>query len=416
MRVSAAFSRLLRLDGIWVRAVRFEARRIVVVVALRRRHLVCPDCGHRASGRFDTRPVDSTWRHLDLGIWRLEVHARLRRLWCPIHHARTEAVPFARAGSDFTRDFEALVAWLATRTDKSTITRLVRVNWRTVGRIIERVSDDELDPGRLNELFDIGIDEVSWASQHRYLTLVTDHRRRRIVWGAEGHDSRTADRFFAALGQQRCEQIETITLDMGPGYAKSARTNAPQAVIAIDPFHVAKAASDALDDVRREYWNKLRDLGDHDAARRFKGARWALLKRPDNLNDTQAATLRRLHAAGGEVWRAYTLKEALRSIFSPGLSVDDIELLIDRFISRARRSRLESFVKLAATITKHRDGILAAVRLGATNARAEALNNKVRLIVRRAYGFHSAPAALALIMLSCGPVDLHLPHELHPHP
>jgi transposase len=181
--------------------------------------------------------------------------------------------PVRPRGLDFTRDFEASVAWLATRTDKSTITRLVRVNWRTVGRIIERVSADELDPGRLNELFDIGIDEVSWASQHRSLTLVTDHRRRRIVWGAEGHDSRTADPFFAALGQQRCEQIETITLDIGPGYAKSARAHAPQAVIAIDPFHVAKAASDALDDVRREYWNKLCDLGDHDAARRFKGAR-----------------------------------------------------------------------------------------------------------------------------------------------
>ena len=91
-------------------------------------------------------------------------------------------------------------------------------------------------------------------------------------------------------------------------------------------------------------------------------------------------------------------------------------MLIDRFISRARRSRLAPFVKLAATIRKHRDGILAAVRLGVTNARAEALNNKIRLIVRRAYGFHSATAALALIMLSCGPVDLHLPHELHPHP
>lgn len=181
MRVSAAFSRLLRLQGIWVRAVRFEPARIVVRVALRRRHLVCPVCGYRAGGRFDTRPVDSSWRHLDLGVWRLEIHARLRRLWCPIHGARTEAVPFARSGSDFTRDFEALVAWLATRTDKSTITRLVRINWRTVGRIIERVADDELDRDRLDELFEIGMDEVSWASQHRYLTLVTDHRRRRIV-------------------------------------------------------------------------------------------------------------------------------------------------------------------------------------------------------------------------------------------
>jgi transposase len=139
------------------------------------------------------------------------------------------------------------------------------------------------------------------------------------------------------------------------------------------------------------------------------------MNRPDNLTDNQAATLRRLRAAGGEVWRGYTLKEALRAILAPGLTPDDVELLIDRFISRARRSRPHAFVKLAATITKHRDGILAAVRLAATNARAEALNNKVRLIVRRAYGLHSASPALALIMPSCGPVDLYLPHELHPH-
>ena len=114
--------------------------------------------------------------------------------------------------------------------------------------------------------------------------------------------------------------------------------------------------------------------------------------------------------------RAYTLKEALRAIFAPGLTEDDVAILIDRFISRATRSRLEPFVKLATTIRRHRDGILAAVRLGVTNARAESLNNKVRLIVRRAYGFHSADAALALIMLTCGPVTLCLPHERHLHP
>jgi transposase len=91
-------------------------------------------------------------------------------------------------------------------------------------------------------------------------------------------------------------------------------------------------------------------------------------------------------------------------------------LLLERFISRARGSRLQPFVRLAATIRKHRAGILAAIALGVTNARAEALNNKVRLIVRRAYGFHSPDAALALIMLNCVPRHLRLPHELHPHP
>ena len=156
-------------------------------------------------------------------------------------------------------------------------------------------------------------------------------------------------------------------------------------------------------------------MGDQDAAKRFKDARWALLKRPENLTDRQTQTLAALKAAGGKVARAYQLKEALRGIFAPGLTVDDVDELLRRFCSRASRSRMPSFVRLSKTIRRHRDGILAAVRLGITNARNEALNNKVRLITRRAYGFHSAHAALALVMLTCGPITLQPPHELHLH-
>jgi transposase len=415
VRVTTAFCRLLRLPGVVVRDVRFDADRVIVQVGLRRRRLRCPLCEFSTPHRHDVRPVDSVWRHLDLGSWRLEVRARLRRLVCPVHGVRTEAVPFAGAGCDFTRDFEHLVAWLATRTDKATITRQLRIHWRTVGRIIERVCAQELDPDRLDDLFEIGIDEVSWRKGHRYLTLVADHRRRQIVWGAEGASAATADRFFDELGSERCAQIQAVSLDMGPGYAKSTRTHASQAIVCIDSFHVAKLGGDALDEVRRDYWNELRSLGDQDAAKRFKDARWALLKRPENLTDTQAVTLLALKAAGGKVARAYELKEALRGIFAPGLTVEDVDELLTRFCSRASRSRMPSFLRLARTIRKHRDGILAAVRLGVTNARSEALNNKVRLITRRAYGFHSAKAALALVMLTCGPITLQPPHELHLH-
>lgn len=415
MRVTAAFSSLLRLQGAHVRDVRFEADRVVVLVALRRRRLICPLCCFSTPHRHDIRPVDSDWRHLDLGVWRLEVRARLRRLVCPEHGVLTEQVPFARYRSDFTRDFEALVAWLATRTDKTTITRMLRIHWRTVGRVVQRVCADELDPDRLDDLLEIGIDEVSWRKGHRYLTLVADHGRRQIVWGAEGASASVADEFYEQLGPERCAQIEAVSMDMGPGYAKSTRANAPQAVVCIDSFHVAKLGGEALDEVRREYWNELRTLGDQQAAKRFKDARWALLKRPENLTGRQAQTLKALKAAGGKVARAYELKEALRGIFAPGLSLDDVGELLTRFCSRASRSRIPAFVRLARTIRKHRDGILAAVGLGVTNARAEALNNKVRLITRRAYGFHSANAALALVMLTCGPITLQPPHELHLH-
>jgi len=160
VRVTAAFSRLLCLEGVRVRDLLFERDRVVVVVALRRRRLVCPLCAFSTPHRHDIRSVDSDWRHLDLGVWRLEIRARLRRLVCPEHGVLTEQVPFARYRSDFTRDFEHLVAWLATRTDKTTITRLVRIHWRTVGRIIERVCTEELDPDRLDGLFEIGIETV----------------------------------------------------------------------------------------------------------------------------------------------------------------------------------------------------------------------------------------------------------------
>ncbi len=147
------------------------------------------------------------------------------------------------------------------------------------------------------------------------------------------------------------------------------------------------------------------------AAKRFKGARWALLKRPETLTDEQSVTLRR---RGGEVWRAYSLKEAFRAIVDGDLNPDDVAALLDRWISKASRSRLAPFVKAAKTIRKYRDGILAAIRLGINNGRAESLNNVVRLITRRAYGFHSAQTALALIMLTCGPIQLQLPHEQSP--
>jgi transposase len=172
-----------------------------------------------------------------------------------------------------------------------------------------------------------------------------------------------------------------------------------------------KLVGDALDVERRKAWNELRNGGDPALAKKYKGARWALLKNPDNLTDDQAGTLRRLKRRGGDVWRAYTLKEAFRAIFTGDLDPDTVTELIDRWISRASRSRLPAFVKTAKTIRKHRDGIAVAIRLGINNARVEGLNNVVRLIIRRARGFHTADAALALVMLTCGPINLQLPHE-----
>jgi transposase len=463
MRVTSAFSLLLDLPGVWVRSVSFEPDRVLVVVALRRRRLRCPKCSYCTRHRESKQHHDSVWRHLDLGVWRLDVHARLRRLRCPEHGVHVEGVPFARDGARFTRDFDDLVAWLATKTDKTATCRLTRIDWQTIGRIIERVGDELLCEDRLGDLFEISVDEVAWRKGHRYLTLIGDHARGCVVWGTEGKGQAAADRFFAELdplpaedppahrppssapepaimvpfgpcptvpagsgipgawiepGREiepaifaRASTLRAVSMDMTGGYAKSVRQHAPQATIVIDNYHVVALSTKALDEVRREHWNQLRHAGHAAAAKQFKHDRWALLKNPNELTDQQATTLAAIRAGGGKLARAWAMKEMVRAIFAPGLSVDAVGELLDRLLARLSRCRIQPFIRLGKTIRKHRQGILAARRLKLSNARAEALNNKAKLIVRRAYGFHSAHAALALIHLTCGPIKLTLPHE-----
>jgi transposase len=274
----------------------------------------------------------------------------------------------------------------------------------------------DLDPGRLNGLFRIGVDEISWRKHHKYLTLVVDHDRARIVWGGPGRDAATLDRFFDELGPQRSALIEAVSLDLGPAYLKSVQADghAPQAVVCADPFHLVKLVGDALDEVRRDLWQQLRRLPDERFARDFKGARWALLKNPEDLTDRQAEQLARIRRTRGGIWRAYEMKEQFRAIFAGDLPAADAIALLDRWCARAQRSRLEPFIKCARTMRQRRGLIVNALEHDISNGRVEGLNTKVRLIVRRAYGFHSADAALALVMLACGPIDLQLPHEQQP--
>lgn len=173
MRVATAFNKMLGLSGASVTAVTFTADGLVVGLRRRSGRPVCP-CGRRGSGVYD-RSV-RRWRHLDLGVTKLWLEAEIRRLDCRCcGRVRTEAVPWARPRARHSRDFEDVVAWLATHTDKTTITKLLRTSWETVDGIVQRVVGEQLNSTRLRGLLRIGVDEVSYRKGHRYLTVVADH-------------------------------------------------------------------------------------------------------------------------------------------------------------------------------------------------------------------------------------------------
>jgi transposase len=287
----------------------------------------------------------------------------------------------------------------------------MRVAWRTVGGIITRVvREAEAAVDRLSGLRRIGIDEISHRKGHKYLIVVVDHDQGRLVWATPGRDEAAMSMFFEALGPKRCALLKLVSADAAPWIASVVRRYCPNARLCLDPFHVVAWATDALDQVRRQVWNAARRTGRHGVARELKGARFALWKNPENLTRRQETKLASIRHLNEPLFRAYLLKEQLGDILDRR-QPNVVRALLLGWISWALRSRLPAFVRTAQTIREYLDEIVAYVRWRVTNGLVEGLNTKARLLTRRAYGFHSAAAVLAMIMLCCSGIVIPPPRK-----
>jgi transposase len=388
-------------DGILIASVR-PAR------GQRRR---CGICQRRSPG-YDQGTGRRRWRTLDLGTVRVFLEADAPRVCCPIHGVVVAAVPWARHGAGHTYGFDQTVAWLATVCSKTAVTELMRIGWRTVGGVVARVwADVEAGTDLLAGLRRIGVDEISYRKGHKYLLVVVDHDSGRLVWVAKGADKATLGRFFELLGPDRCAQVSHVSSDSARWMGEVIAGYCPRAVRCADPYHVVTWATEALDEQRRIAWNAARGAARGHSRYKsptgvtkvLKNARWALWKNPGNLSQRQREQLAWIAKTHPALHRAWALKEGLRTVFaiakrSPAEAVE----ALDRWISWARRCRLPQFVKLAQRVVRNRDAIVASIEHGLSNALVESVNTKIRLIVRMAFGFHSADAIAALAMLSLG--------------
>jgi transposase len=413
MRVTTLLKRVLRLGRGRVVGVELVgedgAEQVVVEVALSQRRVMrCSGCAMRVRTAYDSRLV--TWRHLDLGRVRCAIRCQLRRLECPTCGVRNESVPWARAGSRFTRAFEDTCVWLVKAAPKSTVATLMRVDWHTVGRMIERVVAEHVaqrDGDGLDGLTRIGIDEVAYRKGHRYLTCVSDHDSGDLVWAAPGRSQTTLEAFYTALGPERRRHLEAVSLDLHSGWITATRTHAPGARICADPFHVIKLAADALERVRRDAWQRLRE---EDPARAawIKGTRFAVRRRASNLRPGDRTILDALERDNHAIYQGWLLVEQLRGVYEADCAADAHELL-DEWILAAFGSDLDPFITCALTIDTHRDLVVNAITERLSNARLEGMNSTVRLLSHRARGYRRLQSLMAMITLVCGRIPVKLP-------
>ena len=407
------WARVLRVDRGGIEDVRFDERRVTtdegetiegaVIVSVRTYaddRLRCGIC-RRRSPKFDNGEGRRRWRSPDVACRPCFLEADAPRVTCRTHGVVVVAAPWARHSSRFTRDFEDQVAWLAARSSGSAVAELMRISWRSVGAIVSRVAADarsRRDP--LEALTRIGIDEISHRKGHRYLVVVVDHDTGRLVWASPGRDEATVGRFFDALGTERAAKLTHVSADAASWIAGVVGVRAPQAILCVDPFHVVSWVTDALDEVRREVWNEARRSGNKTLAGELKGARYALWKNPEHLSSDQRFRLAIVAKINHPLYKAYLLKEQLRLVFR--LPTRKALSLLDSWLAWASRSRLGPFVDAARTIRAHRGAIEATLVHRLSNALIESTNTKIRLIARRAFGFHHPEALIGLAMLSLG--------------
>jgi transposase len=412
------------VDDVWFEESDAGPVAVVGVRLWKRQRSRCGVCERRCAG-YDQGAGRRRWRTLDLGSTAAFVEADAPRVRCPEHGVVVASVPWAVHGAGHTQAFDQQVSWLAVHTSKSAVTQLMRIAWRTVGAILTRVAaaHDQARAAagvdRLDGLRRIGIDEISYRRGQKYVVVVVDHDTGLLVWARDGRTKATVRAFFDALGPERSALVSHVSADAADYIASVVAQRCPQAVRCADPFHIVQWANDALARTRIDAWNQARVLlrsepkPRHGAARRYqqpfpvrdrvtalKSSRYALGKNPENLTDRQQAKLAWITSHEPELWRGYQLKEQLRLVFR--LPAEDAADALDTWISKAQRSRLPAFVDLQRKIRRQREPILAAINHNMSNALVEAVNTKIRLLTRVAFGFHSAQALIAIAMLSLG--------------
>lgn len=275
----------------------------------------------------------------------------------------------------------------------SVLTVLLRIAWRTVAAIVARVVADGRDTNDLLAgLTRIGIDEIAYRRGQRYLTVIVDHGTGRLVWAAEGRNTETLGRFFDQLGADRAKLLTHVSCDGAEWIHALVRQRAPRAVICLDPFHVVAWAMKALDKVRVRTMTK--------AGIRDRHAMWATRKNPPDLTCEQRTSLAEIAATNSTLYRAYLLKEQLREVFRVKGKYG--RQLLAGWLSWASHLRIPEFVALARSLRRYRELVHNTLDHALSNARSEATNTHLRALTKRAYGFHSPDALIAMALLTRG--------------
>jgi len=392
MRLKTVLNRVHKVKGFVYEKARFNGDEIEVTARPHRRSRpICAGCGRRGPG-YDTLPAR---RFAFVPLWALSVfliYAR-RRVDCPRCGVTAELLPWADGKHHLTHAYAVFLARWARRLSWREVATIFRTSWESVFRAVAWVVEYGLAHRDLSGITAIGVDEVQFQKGQRYLTVVyqIDAACRRLLWIGPERTAKTLLRFFRLLGRERTVALRFVCSDMWQPYLKVIAKKASAALHILDRFHIVARLNKAIDDVRAAEAKELARTGYEPV---LTHSRWCFLKRPENLTPKQRTRLDDLLRYGLQTVRAYLLKESFQALWEY-TSYHWAGVFLDGWLRRAMRSRLEPIKKVARSIRTHQTLILNwfAARKEFSSGIVEGLNYRVKLTIRKAYGFRTLETA-----------------------
>jgi len=344
---------------------------------------ICHECGKPAAGvhSWTQRKI----RDLNMAATQLWVTFHYRKVFCAhCHGIHIEALDLFHPYLRVTLRLAHFVYQLCRVMTVSEVAQLLELDWKTVKNIDKFYLERDFGQPDLKGLRILAVDEISIRKGHSYLTVVLDYLSGRVLYIAKKRKAKTLKRFFNKLSISQRKKIEAVAMDMWDPFIKAVTDKLPQAKIVFDLFHVVANFSRVIDKVRNSEYRKV---SKEDKAV-FKGAKYLLLKNRSNIRrQSHRQQLKELLALNQVISTVMILKEKLKHIWTYR-SRTWAGKALDQWCELAKSLKNRSVNTFVRMLQRYRYGIINHCDYPIHTGKLEGVNNKIKVIKRKAYGFH----------------------------
>jgi transposase len=344
---------------------------------------LCHDC-RQAATTVHSQGHRRMIRDLNLADRQVWLEVDYRKVWCRrCGKTRVEHLNFCDSPQRLTHRLRRYIYDLCKLMPVTQVAQHLDLDPKTVKAVDHEFLQEEFGKTDYEDLRVLAMDEIAVKKGQHYMTVVMDYISGRVVWMGQNRDKETLDQFFAPMTQQQKSSIQAVAIDMHDPYINRIRHHCPQAMIVFDLFHIVKSYGKVLEAVRRQESRKASPP----MWRAIKGSRYLLLKNRHNLRPNQADRLDELLKLNENLNKVYVLKDQLKMIYHykhrPAAKA-----ALDDWIAMAQQVDNYYMTKFIKTLRRFEYGILNHCDFPIGTSRLEGVNNKIKVIKRKAYGFH----------------------------